>query len=268
MEKMKGLPMKKNLFPLFSALALVSAAAMLFFTFFTLGWFSDVRGWECGFELQINTADGALTAMGDIFWTAAPIALLFSLLFGVFSEKGGKFSALLSVLPLSLYALCQICLYFGGKETRLPTWATLFFLILVGIFTVASAFFSELENFATLFPFLHLAAELLLFFLSLILQEKISAYYFSELLPMGHTSYFRYTFVLWSILFYYLFYSAALGFWALAKKHRSAYFLSKQAKEKTVPKKMPPPEEEPFDSKDTEVDIPGSISLEDLGIER
>lgn len=260
--------MKKNLFPLFSALALISAGAMLFFTFFTLGWFSDVRGWEYGFELQINTADGALVAIGDVFWTFAPIALLFSLLLGVFSEKGRKLGPFFSVLPLSLYALCQIFLFFGGKETRLPAWATLFFLILVGIFTVAAAFFPELENFATLFPFLHLASELLLFFLSLILQEKISAYYFSELLPMGHTSYFRYTFVLWSILFYYLAYAAALGFWALAKKHRSAYFLWIRRKEEKAPDKTPPKKEENDIPEETETDIPDGISLEDLGIER
>ncbi len=260
--------MKKTLFPLFSVLALASAAAMLFFTFFTLGWFSDVRGWECGFEVQINTADGAVTALGDIFWTLAPFALMLSLIIGIFSEKGEKFIALSATLPLSFYALCQILLYFGGKETRLPTWATLFFLITVAIFTVGAAFFPELEHFSTLFPFLHLAAEAFLFLLSLILQKKLSAFYFSELLPMGHTSYFRYTFILWSILFYYLAYGAALGFWSLAKKHRAAYLLWKQSLPKPKKESSPPPEEESTKSEEDDDPIPDGISLEDLGIER
>ena len=262
--------MKKTLFPLFSALALASAAAMLFFTFFTLGWFSDVRGWEWGFEVQINTADGAVTALGDIFWTLAPFALVLSLIVGIFSEKGEKFIALAATLPPSLYALCQILLYFGGKETHLPTWATLFFLITVAIFTVGAAFFPELELFSTLFPFLHLAAEAFLFLLSLILQKKLSAFYFSELLPMGHTSYFRYTFILWSILFYYLAYALSLGFWSLAKKHRATYFQMKRTSPKPQTEKTPiPTEEKKNEHEEAEEDsVPDGITLEDLGIER
>ncbi len=262
--------MKKFVFPLFATLALISAVAMLFFTFFTLGWFSDVRGWEYGFELQINTADGAITAAGDIFWTLAPITLIFALLIGIFSGKGEKITSLLSTLPLSLYAFCQILLFFGGKEVRLPTWITLFFLLTIGIFTVAAAFFPELEKFATLFPVIHFAAEILLFFLSMLLQQKLSAFYFSELLPMGHTSYFRYTFILWSILFYYLGNAAALGFWAMAKKHRNIYFEEKKNhKASNTPPPSPPSTEETPEEEEEELSpFPDGITLEDLGIER
>ena len=257
--------MKKYSYPLFSALALFCGAAMLFFTFFTLGWFSDVRGWQFGFEVQINTADGTVTALGDVFWTVAPFGILLSVFLSLFWNKGEKLSAILSTLPLTLYAVCQILLFFGGKETRLPLWITLFFLLTVGIFTIGHAFLPELCGYALLFPLFHFAAETVLFFLSFLLQQKFSTFYFSELLPMGHTSYFRYTFILWSILFYYLLYSLSLIFLQLAKRTRAEYFSQKQnpeSEEKDDNNDPPSPEEEL-----AEEDL-AEISLEDLGIER
>lgn len=262
--------MKNHRFRLFSALALVTALAMLFFTFFTLGWFSDVRGWEFGVELQINTAEGPLRAVTDILWTLAPFCLLISVFLRIFWKNGEKISAVLSASPLSLYALCQALLYFSGEEIRLPTWITVFFLLTVGIFTVSAAFIPEAQSYAVLFPVFHLAAEVLLFLLSLLLQEKLSAFYFSELLPMGHTSYFRYTFVLWSILFYYLCYEACLLFSALARKSRRTLPLPVKSPDPSPAETVTAPSPEKAEETEAEEDgeIPESISLEDLGIER
>lgn len=268
--------MKKILRPLFSSLALLFSVAMLFFTFFTLGWFSDVRGWEWGVELQINFAEGGLRTVSDLFWTAAPFFLLISVFLRLASGKTGPAIAIFSSLPLALNALGTVLLYFSGERIPLPTWVTVFFLLIVCIFTVAAAFLPELQRFSVIFPALHLIAEIALFLLSLVLQEKLSQFYFSELLPMGHTSYFRYTFVLWSILFYYLSYEGALLFSALSEKSHAPTSAPEEEPETKESEASPPSPEEPEESPspDGESDsddldsLPQGISLEDLGIER
>lgn len=254
----------KKLSPfIFSAVA--SAFLMLLFTFLQWGWFSD-KGLDAFFQIPVSTKKEGLDLFADLIWMAAP----FSLIVGLFLPRNTKPLRVLSMgcacLPLTLYSLFQILLFLGEKEGHFSLLITYFFLILCGILTVASVFLPELRRFAAQLLWVYAGAELLLLILSFIFQEKYSQFYFSQLLPVGHYSHFRYSFFLISLFLYYLTYTIALiSLLSETNERKTATSLkevktlenSKEAETKT--------ESEEPETENTE-DAP--LSLEDFGIER
>ncbi|MBR5296108.1 MAG: hypothetical protein IKU24_05915 [Clostridia bacterium] len=236
------------------SLSLLFAVGMLLFTFITFAWFSDSQGFEVGFEIPVGTENGIVSTLADAVWMASPFLLVLSHLFFSFGKGGEKIGLLLSALPLFLYAILRILSYLGGKESHPILFFTLFSLILIASFSSVAAFVPEAKKSAAIIVFSYGAAETLLLIFSMLFQEKYSLFYFSQLIPMGHTSYLRYSFFTISTFFYYLFYALGLGFRLLPLKE-------KEIKPKEI-------KIEEIKTEEIEEEDLSSLSLEDLGISR
>ena len=235
------------------SLSAVCAVGMLFFTFFTLAWHSDAKGFETGFEIPVGVNSGVLSTVADCVWMAAPFFLLLASLF--FTEKTRRIGILLSCLPMTLYAILRIPSFFEEK-THGTLFVTMLGILLIGVFSAFAAFLPDAEKIAPVMIFSYLGIELLLLVLSALFQEKYSFFYFSQLLPMGHTSYFRYSFFAISPFLYYVFYALSLGLRMIPVKEGT---VRETSKTETVP------EEEKEDEGEEDY---SSLTLEDLGIQR
>lgn len=240
------------------------SAGMLFFTFFTLAWHSDAKGFEWGWEIPVGFNKGLLSTVADFIWTLAPFFLLFASLFFLGGAKKRQIGILLSCLPMTLYAILRIPSFLEEK-THGTLLVTIIGILLIGVFSVFSVFIPEAKRIAPIMVFSYLGIEFLLLLLSALLQEKYSFFYFSQLLPMGHSSYFRYSFFVISPFLYYTFYALSLGLRLIPVKERiPSDFLEQAAAKDVTPSEEKPPEEE--DDEDEE-DY-SSLTLEDLGIQR
>lgn len=237
------------------SLSAICAAGMLFFTFFTLAWHSDAKGFEVGWEIPVGVNSGVLSTVADCVWMAAPFFLLLASLF--FTKKTRRIGILLSCVPLTLYALLRIPSFFDEKVHG-TLFVTMLGILLIGVFSAFAAFLPDAEKIAPVMIFSYLGIELLLLILSALFQEKYSFFYFSQLLPMGHTSYFRYSFFVISSFLYYFFYALSLGLRMIP--------LSK-GKETTPPETKEEPKETETEESEEEEDY-SSLTLEDLGIQR
>jgi len=236
-------------------LSALFAAGMLFFTFFTLAWHSDAKGFETGWEIPVGVNSGVLSTVCDCIWMAAPFFLLIGSFFmGSDHGRMKKAGILLSCLPLTLYALLRVPSFFEEK-VHATLLITMLGIFLIGVFSAFAAFLPDAEKIAPIMIFSYLGIELLLLLLSAIFQEKFSFFYFSQLLPMGHTSYFRYTFFAISPFLYYFFYALSLGLRMIPLPEQTAF-----DKEDSPPPSVSDEEEEETDY--------SSLTLEDLGIQR
>ncbi len=226
------------------SLSAVFSAGMLFFTFFTLAWHSDAKGFEYGWEIPIGVNSGLLSTVADCIWMASPFFLLCASVF--FCQNKERIGILLSCLPMTLYAILRIPSFLDEK-THGTLIVTMLGILFIGVFSAFAAFLPDAKKIAPLMIFSYLGIEILLLILSALFQEKYSFFYFSQLLPMGHTSYFRYSFFAISPFLYYFFYTLSLGLRMIPIK---------EAKNEPTP---PQTEEEEDYS---------SLTLEDLGIER
>lgn len=234
-------------------LSLLFSLGMLLFTFVTLAWSSDAEGFQIGFEIPVGTKSGILSTLADCVWMAAPFLFAAALYLRRLSLK---ISLLFSSLPLSIYAILRIFSFLGGKESHPILFFTLFSLILIAAFCAVGAFVHEVRKSAAMIAFSYGIAETLLLIFSMIFQEKYSLFYFTQLIPMGHTSYFRYSFFAISTYLYYLFYALGLGLRLLPEK-KSVKVIKNE-----IPTEIPLQEEE------TEEEDFSSLSLEDFGISK
>ena len=234
------------------------AVGMLFFTFFTLAWHSDAKGFEAGWEIPVGVNSGILSTLADCVWMASPFCLLLASLF--FTKNTKRVGILLSCLPMTLYALLRIPSFFE-ENIHGTLFVTMIGILLIGLFSAFAAFLPDAEKIAPVMIFSYLGIELLLLILSALFQEKYSFFYFSQLLPMGHASYFRYSFFAISPFFYYVFYALSLGL----------RMIPIQAKDGESPAVESAPteddDEENKEDEDEEEDY-SSLTLEDLGIQR
>ncbi len=233
------------------SLSAACAAGMLFFTFFTLAWHSDAKGFQWGWEIPVGVNSGLISTVADCVWMASPFFLLIASFF--FTEKTRRVGILLSCLPLTLYALLRVPSFLEEK-THGTLIVTMLGILIIGVFSAFAAFLPDAEKIAPLMIFSYLGIELLLLILSALFQEKYSFFYFSQLLPMGHTSYFRYSFFAISPFLYYFFYALALGLRMIPVKEGP-----------TPPEKTETP---PDKTEDEEEEDYSSLTLEDLGIQR
>lgn len=231
---------------------------MLFFTFFAWGWFSDARGFDAYFEIPIGTEHGTLSTIADALWMATPFVLLISSLF-ILSANKIQFAKILAPIPLSLYALLQIVLFLDEKEGHFSVLITLFFVLLTSALTFFSARIPELGRFAGQCALFHLLCEIVLLICSLVFEEKYSQFYFSQLLPMGHYSGFRYSFFLISVFLYYLSHSLFLVCLNFCKTSNKDMPKKPEEKEQEASEPAQDPSQE-------EGDIP--LTLADFGIEK
>ncbi len=241
-------------------LSLLFSLGMLLFTFVTLAWFSDSQGFQIGFEIPVGVESGLLSTVCDAFWMAAPFFMLFSLFLISLSGKGEKTGLFLSALPLFLYAILRILSFLGGKESHPILFFTLFSLILTFAFTAVAAFVPEVRRSAAWIAFSYGGAETLLLIFSILFQEKFSLFYFSQLIPLGHTSYIRYSFFTISTYLYYLFYSLSLGIRLLPVKEL--------LKKDPVAEENPLQEEKTEETEEIDEEDLSSLSLEDFGISK
>lgn len=260
-------------------LALFSAVGMLFFTFFNLGFFSNLNyqgktGLVFTPEIPIGTEAGLLSTLSDVCYTVAPFALILSLYLCLFSGKKRSriLSALLASLPLLFYALLELIGIVNGDKTHVSCLVTLFFLLLVGGVTLASGKSAALTQLSAYLATLHAALEIVLFCVSLLVKEKLSPFYFFETLPFGKTSVFTVGYLLLSVLFYHLFYAAAIALRGFAitgssEKEKTVPLMETILENETEPKIVPEEIEIPEDTEE-ENESGVTLSLEDLGIER
>ena len=239
------------------SLSAFCAAGMLFFTFFTLAWHSDAKGFEAGWEIPVGVNSGILSTIADCVWVASPFCLLLASLF--LTKKTKRVGILLSCMPMTLYAVLRIPSFFE-ENTHGTLFVTMLGILLIGLFSAFAAFLPDAEKIAPVMIFSYLGIELFLLILSALFQEKYSFFYFSQLLPMGHTSYFRYSFFAISPFLYYVFYALSLGLRMIPlpaedEKDYDKIDTNKENKEQN-------PDEE-----DEEEDY-SSLTLEDLGIQR
>lgn len=242
------------------SLSTLCAMGMLFFAFFTLAWHSDAKGFEAGFEIPVGVNSGALSTVADCVWMAAPFLLLLASPF--FTKKRGRTGILLSCLPMTLYAILRIPSFFEEK-THPTLFVTMLGILIIGVFSAFAAFLPDAEKIAPVMIFSYFGIELLLLILSALFQEKYSFFYFSQLLPMGHTSYFRYSFFAISPFLYYSFYTLSLGLRMIpireeAEEDKNASESAVLQEEKEETEKEETEEEEDY----------SSLTLEDLGIQR
>lgn len=250
--------MKTLRFPLFSALSLGFACVMLFFTFFQWGWFSDSRGMDAYFEIPIGTKDGSLSTFADMLWMSAPFFLLGSVLLSFLLPKKEMTPALtfFAVFPEAFYAVLQLILYASGKEAHFSLIVTQVFLIVICILGLFAGKSLGLRSFLGQFCLIHVGVETVLLILSMLLEEKLSQFYFSELLPMGMFSNFRYRFFVISVFLYYVSYSLSLGF---------RFLCGSPPEKNNEPPRPPQIPKEPDVDEDAEA---YSLTLEDFGIEK
>ena len=246
--------MKKTGKAVFS-MSLFFSLGMLLFTFCTLAWYSDSKGFQWGFEFPFGL-EGSFFKMGaDVFWLIAPFCLILSLVCFRKPGKGERAGVLLSTLPLSLYAVFRALSYLAGEKSHWILFFTLFSLILCGAFAAVSAFDPSLRKTASYLFFSYGAAETLLLIFSALFHEKYSLFYFYQLLPMGYSSHIAYSFVVISVYLYYLFYALAAGFRLLYPARREQNRSDPPPPEEIAKQEEPEPEEIP-------------LSLEDFGIQR
>lgn len=250
--------MKKTKNTTLFILSLLSAVGMLLFTFCTLAWYSD-QGIKLGFEIPVSTARGFLMTLSDTLWMAAPFVLLISLFLAKAGNTGRKIALFLAPLPLSLYAIIRTLAYLSGNKSHITLFVTLFFMIFLGAFTCTSAVEESIRPITSKLCFTYMGIETLLVILSFLLKEKYSFFYFSQLLPMGHFSHFRYSFFSVSIFLYYIFFALSLSLLLL---------MTNTPEEETIPSvENEETEEIKQEEKEEEEDLT-TLSLEDLGIER
>ena len=247
--------MKKSKKDPLSLLALFSALGMLLFTFCTLAWYSD-KGIQIGFEIPVSTERGFFMTLADCLWMASPFILLISLSL-CRKEEGRKAALILAPLPLSLYALTRFLAFPHGVKSHWTLFITLFFILLLSAFTLLSAFESTIRPLTAKLSFTYMGIETLLLILSFLFKEKYSFFYFSQLLPMGHYSHFRYSFFSVSIYLFYLLFALTLALMLLMKEEKET--------EEEDPSDPPSPPE--VEEEENEEDL-SSLSLEDLGITR
>ena len=250
--------MKQIRYPLFCYASIFLAALMLFFTFFAWGWFSDARGVEAYFEIPVSTDKGPLATTADLLWMASPFFLLIALFFSLFPKKRKSLSLSLSLfatLPLGLYSILELISIMDGEKVHGSVVTTLVFLLLFAVFCPTAAKNPSLQTLTAQLFLIHAALETALLFLSFLLEQKLSQFYFSQLLPIGTLSTFHYRFFIISVFLFYLFFSLSLGLRPLAGE-------PPEKKEKT-----PQREEEEPAVEEENLDF-SSISLEDLGIEK
>ncbi len=247
--------MKQIRYYLCCGLSLFLALMMLFFTFFAWGWFSDGRGMDAYFEIPVSTEQGTLSLLADLCWMAAPFCLILALAVSLFSSPQGLSFAIPAALPLFLYGALEILVIAGGKKVHGTVLITLIFLLLMGAMVILSAKNPLFSRLAAQLCLGHALIEGTLLILSFALDEKLSQFYFTQLLPLGTLSSFRYRFFVISVFLYYLSYSLAL-------------WLRLSAGEKPQKKIPPTPLSEDGPEIDDEETEGISLSLEDLGIER
>ena len=242
------------------SLSAASAVGMLFFTFFTLAWHSDAKGFEWGWEIPVGVNSGTLSTVADCVWMAAPFLLLLASFF--FRPGTRRIGILLSCLPMTLYALLRVPSFLEEK-THATLFVTMLGILIIGVFSAFAAFLEDAKKLAPLMIFSYMGIELLLLLLSALFQEKYSFFYFSQLLPMGHTSYFRYSFFAISPFLYYFFYTLSLGL-RMIPVHES----TPSAEEPLTPDAPSADKSEEDDEEDDDEEDYSSLSLEDLGIQR
>ncbi|MBR7164719.1 MAG: hypothetical protein IKD18_00425 [Clostridia bacterium] len=237
---------------------------MAFFTFFAWGWFSD-RGFRFYFEVPIRTESGLLATLVDAASAIAPFLLIlaFVLMFSGAKDGTRLLSRFLAVIPMTFASLLQILRFLTQEEEHFTLAVTALFLILSGALTVASCFAPELGRFAGQIALAHAGLETVLVVISAVFQEKYSQFYFSQLLPMGRYSNFRYSFFVISFFLAYVSYSLALFFLHSLGDGEKPFFIKKAPAVKT-----PLPEEEEIPSEESEEENTASLSLEDFGIEK
>lgn len=235
-------------------LSLLFSLGMLFFTFCTLAWHSDLKGFQWGFEIPLTLGGSFFKTCADALWLMAPFCLILSLVWFRKPGRRDRAGVLLSALPLSLYAVFRALSYLAGEKSHWILFFTLFCLVFCGAFTALSAFDPSLRKTASFLFFSYGAAETLLLVFSALFHEKYSLFYFYQLLPLGHTSHIAYSFVVISVYLYYLFYALAAGFRLLSPTKREE-------------KRQDPPVPEDEEKKEEETqEIP--LSLEDFGLQR
>ena len=244
-------------------LSAICALGMLFFTFFTLAWHSDAKGFECGWEIPVGVNNGLLSTVADCVWMAAPFFLVFASLFFFRGNGARRAGILLSCLPMTLYAVLRIPSFLEEK-THGTLFVTILGILLIGVFSAFAAFLPDGENIAPVMIFSYLGIELLLLILSALFQEKYSFFYFSQLLPMGRTSYFRYSFFAISPFLYYTLYALSLGLRMIPVKDAPG----REAKNDTAKPAIPDPVSAEEDETEQEEEDLSSLTLEDLGIQR
>jgi len=255
--------------------ALLASAVMLFFTFFAWGWFSDVNGVQFYFEIPVGFQNGHFSTAADIVWTAAPLLCLAAQIAGLFvSEKGEKILLPLCSFPLALYAVLQFLLYASGKEGHFTVLISLFFFLLLGALTTLAAFLPHIRRPVAKFSLLYGLLEAFFFILSVLTQTKLSQFYFSQTIALGHLSSFRYSFILFSVFFYHFFYALSL-----ASRLFCAEKKAQKTKEEIAPLETPPSCDTPPSEEEEEAQGPElsesevsseeitRLTLEDLGIE-
>ncbi|MBR3837160.1 MAG: hypothetical protein IKJ74_03355 [Clostridia bacterium] len=250
-----------------SGLILITGAffslVMTFFTYFAWGWYSD-RGFHFYFEIPIRTESGLLATLTDAACAVAPLLLLlaFALLFSGETRGTRLLSRLLAVLPMTLASLLELLGFLTQEDTHYTLAVTALFLLLSGSLTVASCFTPELGRFAGQIALAHAGLEILLVVISAILQEKYSRFYFSQLLPMGRYSHFRYSFFVISFFLVYVSYSLSLFCLHRFGDGEKPLFIKKVP---AVPAPLPEEEKEVAPEEEEEV---APLSLEDFGIEK
>jgi len=252
--------MKKKFF---SFLGLFFAIGMLFFTFFTLAWFSD-KGLQAGFEIPIGKGKGPLSTAADMVWMAAPFCAVIAIFLSLFfrSRFTMRLATVLFVACPFLYTLLQGVLFLQGKDLHFTVLITLFFLLATAILAVFASFSSDIQRIAPGLVLCHPAIEISLLALSFLFREKYSQFYFGQEIYMGHHASFFYSYLVLSVLFYYLFYSLSLSSFLASSSSPARY-----AGEENAPKEPPKPEPDQ-ESSESEEDSLAGLSLEDFGIER
>lgn len=244
------------------SLSAICAMGMLFFTFFTLAWHSDAKGFEWGWEIPIGVNSGLLSTVADVVWTLAPFFLVLASFFFSSGARARRLGILFSCLPMTLYAVLRIPSFLEEK-THGTLFVTILGILLIGVFSAFAAFIPDAEKIAPIMIFSYLGIEILLLLLSALFQEKYSFFYFSQLLPMGHTSYFRYSFFAISPFFYYFFYALSLCLRMIPFKESAPSAKVSEPEQESSAESEKTDEDEDEDDEDY-----SSLTLEDLGIQR
>lgn len=254
--------MKQTKNRVFFTLSLFFALIMLLFSFVTLAWFSD-RGFQFGFEVPVRINKGFFTSLGDVIWMAAPFCLLLSLLLCTFGKGGKDASLLLAPIAPLLSVLVYLFAFLFGNQSHLTIFIPLFFVFLLSTFAITSAFEPSVKKIGARLCFFYVGVEVLLLILSFILKEKLSFYYFYEILPFNHYDHIHFSYFVISIFLNYLSFALSLGFMLCLKEEKE------EAKEEKEPPSPPSPEEtDQAEEEDKEEEELIPLTLEDLGIER
>lgn len=194
-------------------LALVLSALALLCTFLGVAWYSDERGLFLQWGLNVGTKNGLFSTLSDLVFTLAPVFSLIALVFlPQVEKKGSRFCLVLQSVPTALYALMELILFLTVKEGHFSLVITYCLILLVAALAVASAFLPDLWDLAEKAALAYVAMEVVLGILSLAFGTKLSTFVFSQLLPISKLSTLRVTYVVISMLVYFLSYALALFF--------------------------------------------------------